>query len=731
MKTSVKTALLSLLTASMLSCGKEDDTSGGRLPDVQGSSGQFVFKIGNLTGYESVSGYVVGKKDTLKLERASSGEFFISNVPAGKFDVIIVATQPNSLWNGLNLSDSSNGKGIRLAKVESIAGTRTSKEDVSLEALSSIIGKVFLSGQTNHEGIDAYIPGTSFSAKTAADGSFTISGVPAGLQNLVLDHQGYHKGRIEALDVKASQGKLIPDTTLLLSTGADGFLVIENGVPSIDSRTVNLTIGATSDAVLMKISESITFEGAGWKPLATSIEYTFSTPGQKTLFVMFADSNGLASSPYRSEILVSLFPSNVNLKLASGASTSNDPTISVSFDKPKNAKMMKIADSSNFSEVEWITTNPQTSFTFQNLGSQTLYLKFKDESDFESSTYSASITIQSPMQSFSSGWPQSCAITSSGSVKCFGINLDVQSIPSLTSGVVQIESGIGFHCALLNSGGVKCWGDNSYCQLGNGSTQSTAIPTDVQGLTSGVTKISIANAHQYQHVCAVLTDGQMKCWGANQDGQMGTQTTTNACTPVSTPGVSNVIATGGGNYHRCALTSSGEVLCWGFATAVGTGGPTPSIQAPQTVSGLNSGISALAVGGFHSCALTSSGGVRCWGANNSGQIGIGTSGLPALTPQDVTGLTSGVASLALSDYESSCAVLSTGTVKCWGRDYGLTNPPQQQPDKLSPVVLPFVYSPLLLSLSANEACFLKQDGSINCWGGTFGTLKMLPGSGGG
>jgi alpha-tubulin suppressor-like RCC1 family protein len=154
--------------------------------------------------------------------------------------------------------------------------------------------------------------------------------------------------------------------------------------------------------------------------------------------------------------------------------------------------------------------------------------------------------------------------------------------------------------------------------------------------------------------------GGVKCWGGNFGS-----------TPVDVSGLSSdVTAIAAGARHSCALTSAGGVKCWGANDGGQLGdGTTSSRSTPVDVSGLSSGVTAIAAGQLHSCALTRAGGVKCWGLNDFGQLGDGTTS-ERLTPVDVSGLSGGVTAIATGDTDS-CALTSTGGVKCWGRnDYG-------------------------------------------------------------
>jgi hypothetical protein len=174
-----------------------------------------------------------------------------------------------------------------------------------------------------------------------------------------------------------------------------------------------------------------------------------------------------------------------------------------------------------------------------------------------------------------------------------------------------------------------------------------------------------------EHTCALTASGGVKCWGANSSGQLGDGTITDRYTPVQVSGLSSgVSAIANGYYHTCALTNSGGVKCWGSNDNGKLGdGTNDQRNTPIDVSGLGSGVGGIATGGAHTCALTTSGGVKCWGSNQYGELGDGTT-TDRYSPVDVSGLSSHGSDIA-GGGDHTCALVAGSKIKCWGRDnYG-------------------------------------------------------------
>ena len=204
-----------------------------------------------------------------------------------------------------------------------------------------------------------------------------------------------------------------------------------------------------------------------------------------------------------------------------------------------------------------------------------------------------------------------------------------------------------------------CNNDNTFTVVLDGS--SLTIPTITFQATYGdktVSSNSIANNRivlfqsvdsGHQHTCALTTNGNVKCWGFGENGELGNREVNNISTPVNVhTSSSNDIPLGGiaaisaGYSHTCALTTDGNIKCWGFGEdygQLGNGTTTDSstpVDVHTSLADTNplGGIAAISSGGWHTCALTTSGGVKCWGWGELGQLGNGATA-DSSTPVDV------------------------------------------------------------------------------------------------
>ena len=189
-----------------------------------------------------------------------------------------------------------------------------------------------------------------------------------------------------------------------------------------------------------------------------------------------------------------------------------------------------------------------------------------------------------------------CAVTTAGGLKCWGADGNGQlgndtaliqqptpvDVQGFTSGVVSVTAGGAYTCAVTTSGGLKCWGWDGNGQLGNDTALiQQPTPVDVQGLTSGVASVSAGS----NHTCAVTTAGGLKCWGQDANGQLGNDTAlADKPTPVDVQGLtSGVASVSTGSNHTCAVTTAGGFKCWGQDANGQLGNDTALADKPTPV----------------------------------------------------------------------------------------------------------------------------------------------------
>ena len=380
--------------------------------------------------------------------------------------------------------------------------------------------------------------------------------------------------------------------------------------------------------------------------------------------------------------------------------------------------------------------------------------------------------------SIAAGATFACAVTPPGGVKCWGsINgsTTAANVPGL-AGAKEVAAGWSHACVLSSAGGVKCWGANGSGQLGDGTTDSSAMPAEVVGLSAGIAAI----AAQGDRTCAVTASGAVKCWGANSLGGVGDGTTQDRSRPVDVAGLvgvrsvvlsnsttcvlttaggvkcwggdrpsqgngygeasltpvdvtaltSGVASIAGGSNHFCATTVNGELVCWGGNDYGARGIARIDAVFPVTVPRLL-GVASAAGGGKHTCARLATGAVTCWGSNQAGQLGSDGAGFHNVAEQ-VRGLAAGATSVAAMEM-ATCALLVSGEVQCWGSNQaGQLGNAGVEDSALPQFVQGLGAGATSLAAGGFYACAIAADTRVRCWGGgDYRTAREIPGLPGG
>jgi len=239
----------------------------------------------------------------------------------------------------------------------------------------------------------------------------------------------------------------------------------------------------------------------------------------------------------------------------------------------------------------------------------------------------------------------------------------VLGLPSKT--IVQIQAGIYNVYALMSDGTIYAWGTNNGGQLGIGQGPEYSYTPVQVSTSSGLTNAAVL-AMVYIHACAIDTKGDIYCWGAGSNGELGNGATAPKYTPTLVPGLSKKpIAVDVGIQHTCGLLADGTSWCWGYNSggrlAVGSG--TNPIKLPAQVLSAPTA-SALSVGGYHSCILEPDATMMCWGENYDGQVGNGGGGILSVATDTSI---SNVAVVSAGGFHT-CAQKKDLTVWCWGKN---------------------------------------------------------------
>ena len=281
-------------------------------------------------------------------------------------------------------------------------------------------------------------------------------------------------------------------------------------------------------------------------------------------------------------------------------------------------------------------------------------------------------------------------------------------------------------CALTASGQAYCWGPDQHGELGDGSpTYATEVGQTLPVPVAGGHLFSSISAGRI-HTCAVATSGDACCWGDNFSGELGRDTLTGTCLDGSTSRCSDwpILVAGGLEFtqvsagrwaHSCGIATGGAAYCWGLndtgelgndSTTDMCGGvyaPYPCSRAPQLVAG-GLVFKSVTAGRYFTCGLGVTGDGYCWGYGIPGNLGDGRM-VSSATPVKVAG------GLTFADLQTgpwnACGLTTTGKLYCWGSGYGGT-PVPVLPNLLFSTVAPGG------DVGFSHVCALTTDNDLYC-----------------
>lgn len=296
-------------------------------------------------------------------------------------------------------------------------------------------------------------------------------------------------------------------------------------------------------------------------------------------------------------------------------------------------------------------------------------------------------------------------------------------VPSLNLGatgvgmeVSSLAAGAVSSCAVLAGGETRCWGSNDDLQLGDGTATSRSLPVAVLG------------SHQFvalwigtTHACGLDGVGAAWCWGRNGSGQLGDGTLIDQFQPVAVQGGFLFTRLAVGALHTCGIQVGGTALCWGSGNNGRLGdGTNVSHSLPAPVSGGATWTSLSTSTGSHTCGLQPDQTLWCWGFNSSGRLGDGTTTDRSVPTPVLGGLT--WRSVGAGGAHT-CGVTTANVAHCWG--FGSQGQLGTGGTTNHSIPVPVAGGALFTEISSGttHTCGLTPDRAALCWGaGTAGQL---------
>ncbi len=348
------------------------------------------------------------------------------------------------------------------------------------------------------------------------------------------------------------------------------------------------------------------------------------------------------------------------------------------------------------------------------------------------------------------GTDHACALREGNLVTCWGSDRLGQTgsgralfraapalTPAITGGVSGLTGLEGGTCARRPDNSLVCWGANARGELGDGTIFSRGVAQPVLNMTTGMPlNVRDPIVGGVASACARIPgggSGLLVCWGANDEGTLGTGTFTDALFPAGVTTLTNVTSVGLRYATTCAVQSTGALSCWGRngSGQAGSSASGAAFNTPREV--YNFGVIAAAPGLTHTCTLRVEGTVVCFGSGEHGELGDGTLARrdAPLTPMS-TLVQVGFANPAgggraapsfasvASGARFSCGVMAGGAgVRCWGANNlsQLGRGPSDtapHPDAFPVEGLP-TSTIDAVTVGSNHACALTGQ-QVYCWG---------------
>lgn len=362
---------------------------------------------------ESVSGAMLSVEGHPELTATADAQGVASIGPMvpGTVSIIVLSGDGSA---GL-VAGGASKYGLLIPDIVVPGGKTTDLGNKVLKETGTITGSAaFYSNPNDLDllGTEVFIPGTPFLIKTGSDGAFTLAGVPEGTYTIVVQHTGFAVLKIESVNVVEGKTTNLGTAALSLSNGPEGAIavtadltrdLIGSAMKIATNRVVTMALSYDKDAALMKVSNEPAFLNKEWEPVTATKNWTFTTDGRKTLYVMYSDLNGLESSPFSDDIYVDTeLPIVSSIEVLNGWEQSAKPTVfldNVAGDSGSGIESIILSNDAGFATKSILNyaTHIETwaidSLISPTAGPKTVYIKVKDYAGNESVVVSDAINL--------------------------------------------------------------------------------------------------------------------------------------------------------------------------------------------------------------------------------------------------------------------------------------------------------------------------------------------------
>jgi len=276
----------------------------------------------------------------------------------------------------------------------------------------------------------------------------------------------------------------------------------------------------------------------------------------------------------------------------------------------------------------------------------------------------------------------------------------------------QVAGGGNSTAAIKTDGTLWMWGENTNGQLGDNSSTKRSSP--VQTVAFGINWKQVSCG--YPVTAAIKTDGTLWCWGANGLGGLGDNTSTNRSSPVQTVAFgTNWKQVSCGGHSTAAIKTDGTLWCWGFNNngQLGDNSSTNRASPVQTVAG-GTNWNQVVSGLYGTIAIKTDGTLWCWGDNTNGQLGDNSSTKRSSPVQTVA---FGTNWKQVFFYNHCAAIKTDGSIWTWGRNsYGQLGD-NTVTNRSSPVqTILYGQNWKQVSCGYHHTAAIKTDGTLWTWG---------------